>query len=372
MKTNHNENFSNSYWSWDVFMMGGLSIFVCIGFWMFFDKSISLLTISQTAATLAFVVNHPHFLSSYMLLYGDFRNKITERKRYFFAGVIAPAILLAFLVTAMVRGDRSLMGHIVTAMFFLVGWHYVKQVFGCIIVSSAQRKIYYKPFERRLLLANLIPVWFMSFLGTHVGNNSFDFYGIPHYSLQFPAWTLQFCFWAVAITAVSVVVMQTKKYIREGHKPSPPAVAAFVALYAWYLPVMAHPAFGYLIPLFHSLQYLSFVWLLKRNQVSFDIRELKEAKWREAWIKNFGGFAIGALILGATFFEYLPKGLDAQRIIPAGELGYAPFLAAFLLFINIHHYFIDNAIWRSDNDVVKKFLMQPTAVPNEGSSSKAA
>jgi len=31
---------------------------------------------------------------------------------------------------------------------------------------------------------------------------------------------------------------------------------------------------------------------------------------------------------------------------------------AFSLFINLHHYFIDNVIWRGDNDYLKTYLVQ--------------
>lgn len=352
--------------------MGGLSILFCLGFWVFFEKSASLFTVGQTAATLAFIINHPHFLSSYMLLYGDFRNKIPQNKRYFFAAIIAPAILGAVLITALVNKNQILMGHIITGMFFLVGWHYVKQIFGCVIVSSAQRKIYYKSWERKFLLLNLFGVWFMSFLGSHIGTGSFEFYGIPHSSLQLPPWTLNFTFWLVGISAVGIVLMHLQKYIKDGVKPSAPGVAAFVALYVWYIPSIAHPGFAYLIPLFHSLQYLVFVWSLKRNQISYSIKDLKDSEWRRAWIYKIGGFALGSFVLGALFFDFIPKTLDMQDFGLRGELGHSPFLAAFLLFINIHHYFIDNVIWRSDNEVVKKFLMQPAPVENKDHPSRAA
>ena len=35
-------------------------------------------------------------------------------------------------------------------MFFLVGWHYVKQVYGVFIFSSALQKVYYSVLEREL------------------------------------------------------------------------------------------------------------------------------------------------------------------------------------------------------------------------------
>ncbi|MES3038679.1 MAG: hypothetical protein V4736_12300, partial [Bdellovibrionota bacterium] len=316
--------FSQSYLSWDVLMMGGISIIVCLASWAFMDKSASLYTISNLAFALAFAVNHPHFLSSYILMYKDFRKNIFQKPRYFFSAIVVPVALAGVLIAAMAQHNIGLMGHIVTAMYFLVGWHYVKQVFGCVVVSSAQRKVYYKSWERKILLTNLISVWFMSSLGSHASSGTYDFYGIKHYSLQLPPWLLTATYWVVGFTFLVTAAMQLQKYIREGVKPSPPGVAAFVALYAWYLPTTSHPGFGYLIPFFHSLQYLSFVYLLKKNQVTAEISPLKDEAHRKAWVTKFGGFALWALVLGALAFEYIPKGLDNQQIIPAGVMGTAP------------------------------------------------
>ena len=340
---------------------------VCLAAWAFVNKSDSLLTISQLAFSLAFVVNHPHFLSSYMLMYGDFKKSIFEKRRYFFSAVIAPLVLIAVLGAALFQQNSTLIGHVVSAMFVLVGWHYVKQVFGFVIVSAAQRKNYYKTWERRLLYTNLISVWAMSALASHVGTNSFDFYGIRHQSLGLPMWTLHLTYWVVGISFLATLAMHVNKYIRDGSLPAPVGVAAYFALYVWYVPMISHPAFGYLIPFFHSLQYLTFVWLLKKNQILFQINTFKDAAWRSALVKKVGGFAVGSLFLGALFFEWLPKSIEATRLIPAGTMGTSPILVSFLLFINIHHYFIDNAIWRSDNPTVTSFLIKPDKIQESNS-----
>lgn len=349
---------SDSYFTLEVFLVGGLSILVCACAWLFFDKSVPLATISNFAFAAAFAVNHPHFLSSYILMYQDFRKNILKKNRYFFSAVIVPVLLLGLMAYTLHSTDKVLMGHIITSMYFLVGWHYVKQIFGFVIVTSAHRKNYYTAFERKLLLCNLFSIWFLSFLGSHIGNSSFDFYGIPHYSLNLPGWMMQVDQFVLAFSFLSVIYLHIKKYIETGVKPAPPAVASLAALYVWYIPAMAHPGFAYMIPFFHSLQYLTFVWLYKKNQVCDEIKELKGSEWRKNWLQKFAGFMLGAFVLGALAFEFVPKFLDKLNLIPAGSMGSAPFLAAFLLFINIHHYFIDNTIWRSDNPDVKAHLFQ--------------
>jgi hypothetical protein len=132
----------DSIFSWEFMLMGGASIVVCLACWAFTDKSASVLTMSQLAFSLAFVMNHPHFLSSYVLLYKDFRKNILKKPKYFWAGIVSPLLLGGYLIYCLVAGNGEWMGQAVNAMFFLVGWHYVKQVFGCVIVTSVRRKMF--------------------------------------------------------------------------------------------------------------------------------------------------------------------------------------------------------------------------------------
>ncbi len=355
----------DSYLTKDVFLMGGLSIFVSLLVWLTVDKGESLFAVSQLAFVLAFAVNHPHFLSSYILLYRDSRMHILRRPRYFWSAVVVPIVLGSVLVVSLLTSNKEIMAHVITSMFFFVGWHYVKQVFGCIIVTTVQRKMYYSVWERRLLLTNLFAMWFLSWATSQVSygpaqgvtDNAFLFYDIPHYRLNLHPLFLQTSYVVLALTLLGIVVMHLHRYIRLGWKPSPPAVAAFFALYAWYIPAAVHPAFAFFIPLFHSLQYLAFVWSLKKNQVAHEIQELSGTQWRSAWTKKFIGFFVLAVVLGALAFEWVPKLLDSQGLVHG--LGSSPFLVAFLLFVNIHHYFIDNTIWRADNATVKQFLFSP-------------
>lgn len=353
----------DSYLDADVWLMGGISIVISLAFWLFVDRGASLVTVSQVAFTLAFVCNHPHFLSSYVMLYGDYRDRLFKRPRYLWAGVIAPLLLAGGLTYALTRADRGAMAQIITLMYLLVGWHYVKQIFGCVIVTSVQRGIFMTQLERRVLLTNLVLTWFMSWLGSHVRPAKFDFYGISHESLELPPILLDLVYAGVAVSLAAVVYTQVARFIRTGQKPSPPGVVAFVSLYVWYVPVAVHPAFGYMIPFFHSLQYLAFVGRLKNNQVRAQIEPLRDQAWRRAWVERAGGFALAALVLGALAFQFVPAWLDQRHLVGGDGLGWAPMLAGFILFINIHHYFIDNVIWRSDNETVKAHLFTAPARP---------
>jgi hypothetical protein len=66
-------------------------------------------------------------------------------------------------------------------------------------------------------------------------------------------------------------------------------------------------------------------------------------------------------MLGALSFEFVPKAIDSTGLWHTASLGNSPILVSFLIFINTHHYFIDNVIWRSNNEQIKKYLFATPA-----------
>lgn len=353
-------------------MMGGLSIITAVMCFVCTDRGASITTVAEFAALLAFVCNNPHFLASYGLLYRDYRADIFRKRAYFWAAVLAPALIAVPIALAWYRQNGTLMGHVVSAMFFFVGWHYVKQIFGCVIVTSVQRGIYYSLYQKNLILFNLFMTWAMSWIQSHLGGPNGEFYGVRYTNLGLAPWSLYVVYALAGISGALVVREHVKIYVERGQKPSPPAVAAWLSIYIWYLPVAYHPQYGYLIPFFHSLQYLAFIWHLKSGEIRGQIRELKEREWRAAWLRKIAYYSAGVVVTGAFAFEIIPRLLDSAGWLPrGGALGSEPFMVGILLFINIHHYFIDNVIWKSDNPKLKTYLFKTdiAAVPDKALSA---
>jgi len=70
------------------------------------------------------------------------------------------------------------------------------------------------------------------------------------------------------------------------------------------------------------------------------------------WLAVYGA----ALSAGWLAFEFLP-GLADARLQTPDALGLPFFLIAATLFINIHHYFIDNVLWRFGDPQVRAYLL---------------
>jgi hypothetical protein len=64
--------------------------------------------------------------------------------------------------------------------------------------------------------------------------------------------------------------------------------------------------------------------------------------------------------LGGLFMNLFPKELDSALRDQYIEMSLTPnfMLVCFLLFINIHHFFIDSAYWRRDNKDVQQHLFK--------------
>ena len=70
-----------------------------------------------------------------------------------------PAALVVWAVVAIAARSAESLGWMVQLMFFLVGWHYVKQGFGVLTVLSARRGVRIMPRERAVILLHCFAGW---------------------------------------------------------------------------------------------------------------------------------------------------------------------------------------------------------------------
>jgi predicted MFS family arabinose efflux permease len=61
------------------------------------------------------------------------------------------------------------------------------------------------------------------------------------------------------------------------------------------------------------------------------------------------------MFVGFLAFDYIPKSFYNMKS-SASVLKASFFMIAFLVFINVHHYFIDNVLWRFKNREVRELL----------------
>ena len=318
------------------------------------------LAVGFTTFHAAHLVNDPHFSVTYLLFYRNVRERAfgsafapAQRARYLFAGLFAPLALLAWAAWAIAAGSARSLGWMMELMFFLVGWHYVKQGFGVLLVLSGRRGVRYGTGERRVLLGHALAGWALAWANPAVLPREVEEKGVVYTALAHPRPLELVALALFAASSVALVVMLARKARRDRRLPPlAPLVGYLVSIWLWSILSSVDPLMVYLVPALHSLQYLYFVWLLRRN----------EARAEEA-APSFGRptrerllvLAVSAVLLGFAQFHLAPELLDLARwLVPRRtpatlDLGVTPWFAALFAVVNLHHYFMDMVIWRREN-----------------------
>ncbi len=311
---------------------------------------------------LAFLVNFPHFMISYQIFYRYHRNMIKTDKRFFLVGVIVPAILMLLSLAAAITQDGLFVRILVHAMFFFVGWHYVKQCFGCFILTSSNSGTYYRKTEILVFKTALYLLWACSYMQLFRPNESgflfflpetatFNFWGVTYGYPSIPSWMIQASVWLAIISFIMCCGVIARRVWFKEKLPNHVAIMGFMTAYIWLAPVFYNPKYAYIIPFFHSLQYLLFCSVYMHNKIERTAGEERKRYWIEQ--ARWWGLA---LLFGAVFFEWLPTVLDESISYDTESTGARLFYVLFTLFINVHHYFIDSVIWKGDNPEVRQNL----------------
>jgi hypothetical protein len=308
----------------------------------------------------SFFLNNPHFVFSYFLFYRGFwqrlRSKATERLnrlRMITAGIIVPLLMALFMVFAFLHPEPQYVRWAMAVMVFSVGWHYVKQGYGVLITLSLYEGVVYTAKEKRVFWLSAYATWVYSWVCSLAFGVSFinPAGGVTHTPNFLPGFEKPAL--AGILLAVPPAVTLARKYMKGGGISINAVTGYACAAWLWVMMPFIDAPFLALVPMFHALQYLPFVYKMKKSEFGEDRKNgLRDAVLRLAV------FTLLGLALSVLLFESLPKFLDAQA--PAWHLKLPTefFFMMFLSFINIHHYFMDSAYWRRDNDDVQRNLFQ--------------
>ncbi len=364
----------------DFLMLGGLSILVWIPVY-FLKDSIGLaesftLAIPAAALSLAYWVNYPHFMASYKLAYMQGKDFIVSN---WFQLIFVPiALIIAVLISlnywsSSVSDSRlvfffntlfeffglktrlglypnlgsEMLGALLLLMYFTVGWHYSKQTFGCMMVYAKLDNYRLGNIERNILRYALLSTWWVTWLYVNCSEGTYPFYGLTVYRLNLPYVWFQASYVIVGLMFVTVALMFIRIYVRENRLPSINFLIPLFALLLWHIPLLGDPQFFYLLGFFHSLQYFPFV--AKVEQARYKIAGRSKTNIR---LLVFFGVM---MFFGFLAFDYIPKSFD-QMQGSSSVLTASFFMISFMVFINVHHYFIDNVLWRFKNKQVRELL----------------
>lgn len=376
----------------DTWLLGGLSVavFAVVVTAELFRNSVPAVglhldNVAVYAASLALVVNYPHFMASYAVAYGRGADYIA---RNWVALLLVPATLAVVLLTgATTVGDNvsvggatvedfggKTLGLCVQAMFLTVGWHYVKQTYGCARTGASMRQWPFTVGEANTLRWAMTPLWIVLWVRANAALGDLAYEGLSYPAANLPHWSIPAANVALAAGALVAVGVLGRAAWRNGSRPPAIVAGPLVAMYLWWVPAAWNPTFALLVPFFHSLQYLPFAVRVERNRHRASARVSNPAK-RTALVAG------AAIVAGWLVFEGIPSTFD-HVVGPVGAPAPTPvsgggvvqstgtyadlvptgvFVAAIVLtvFVNVHHYFIDHVAWRLRDPLVRRELLGP-------------
>jgi hypothetical protein len=344
-------------------LVGGATLFLFPIAWLLrraFGLESSELGVGFTAFYAAYVINDPHFAVTYLLFYRNARARalgadlpLAQRIRWVVAGVVVPVALVGWAILALALHSAQALGWMIQLMFLLVGWHYVKQGFGVLTVLSARRGVRVTPRERGAVLVHCFAGWAYAWASPATPTGEFEEKGVVYGALAHPRWLEVVTGGAFALSFVVLIAVLVASRRSEGRTlPMAPLAGLLVTIWAWTVYSSIDPLIRYVIPALHSIQYLYFVWLMKRN-------EARESEGPPTFGRpvavRLAFLAISSVALAWLLFRGAPEYLDgilvarpARGAMP-DALGETPYFAAIFVIVNIHHYFMDHVIWRREN-----------------------
>lgn len=353
----------------DYLFFGGLSLLVFILLEVF-SESLNFSALVVLMMVLANFVNHPHFAHSYQLFYRSWGTvlklgSVGVRWRWWFAGVGFPFLSLLYFYIGWQQyrdGNALLLALSVNLMGLLVGWHYVKQGFGICMTDAATKRCYWSAPTRQALLWNAYVCWACTWLIVNGSSAGSMLWGVAGIDVNIPSWLILIACLVVVFAAAWVGVLVSRdirswrgRGLTLRQQPLAGLLAYLVSIYAWSIFGVLKPAFLLVIPFFHSLQYMAVVWRYNRGRLAV-VGEVNTIT------RRLGFYGYGVLLGGAAFW-LLPALLEwhVNGVVPSGLYSAAPFLFMAWVFINIHHYVIDNSLWRKDNPLVNQYLFNSAA-----------
>jgi len=234
---------------------------------------------------------------------------------------------------------------------FYLAWHYNGQAWGMTASFAYIGGIRFDATERRMIRAA-----YRAMLGTHVLwllpgflsdvelNTGMDVTDI-RVSLE----AISYIYFATAtVVTIPMGLLGFQRATRRTGKQIPlRSVLPWVSIYFWYLLLYVHVYFFLVVQIAHAFQYLSFPLRVELNR--YDRRAPHSAAIRVCRVT----MVYLSLLVGGLILLWLPGELEYSGYLPSRVISVAFTITTI---VNIHHYFVDGAIWKISNPDVRRDL----------------
>ena len=324
----------------DALCAGGLSLLILVPVLSLGWSNLLVLS-AGVQAWLGALLNMPHFLASYRMVYRT-RDSIRAHP---WAAIYVPILLLLCCIGSVVAAQWSdvPVSTLLTISSSYLALHYTGQAWGMIATYSYLEGASFNTTERRLVRGSLYilmawhVVWFF-----HLGYD--------HYFDITPLYK-----GLTALSAVALAMGLTgfgMQRARIGRFAPLRAWIPWVAIFVWYAAMarVGLPAL-FIVQIAHALQYLIFPWRVEVNRTQ---REAGSARERVVW--HMAVYLV--LLLAGSLVAAIALPLGAMAVVtdwlgtrPGQVVGFS-----ISTFFNIHHYFTDGVVWKLRNPEVREDL----------------
>jgi len=321
-------------------------------------------------------IDSPHFFGTYSRTYLD-KQEFKQRKKlllgsllWFLAG--PTAILISYLMYEGGSTGYEIPWILFTSLFGLWAyWHVVRQHYGFLALYKKKNKEVMKwdyYLDSSLLYTGLM-LPFLVFIVRFPETNQLIAPALVGVENALGISMIQF----VSVGTISIIGLLAIAFIarqfylvRNGKEVSLPKALFLLAVIPLHIFICYSDAvltagllgFGAFVTIFHDLQYHAIVWFHHKNRYKKSDDPSKFG-WSAKLTKSMPRYIITAVAMGIIFrvigctFEVHPGCIPVMitsKVMMFANFGTDRLLQAMLLGFALHHYFLDQFIWRTSKD----------------------
>lgn len=332
-------------------------------------------------------IDTPHFYSTYLRTYFD-KEEFHARKKLLLGSlgwlVVGPAFIgISYILYSLGVGFYKT-PFILFIIFFNLWayWHVVRQHYGILALYKRKNNDFDERDTRidKILLYGGLIAPFLTFVIRHP--EARELFGL---SAAFPAYPegtflsgafLSELHWEHVIVYLSVafmIVISLTFFIRQwqrwknGQVLNLPKILFFIALIPLYSYINYSPAvttapliaFTAFVTIYHDVQYHAIVWFYSQNRYHKPGVDTNKYGLAVKLSQNFAIYALAGIAMAAllrvtgSFLDITPGFSPlvlTSKIMLFGDISASELLLGFVIGIPLHHYFVDQYIWRPSKD----------------------
>jgi hypothetical protein len=272
----------------------------------------------MTSAILSISLYQPHFITTYLFNYGRGIHYIKSNSMIL---IYFPVLLLVLLTSLVIQNSTSILSDIYLLVLGAGSWHFMKQTIAATKWIQGSARQIPSDTQKWLQLSMMTAAAFGVLKFIEIKGGSLNFFGLRTETIAIPGSLLSTIYWLFVFMSCICLI----KCFR--NKLNVKALIPWVAFSLWYTSDLMLRHYFYIIPIFHSLQYLPFFFERSRSYL----------KWRSVCF---------LMIISLIVIQVVPSTVDTF-LTNTKELNQVQiFFVSTLLFVNLHHFMMETITWK--------------------------